>query len=683
MKKMILSALRAGAVTAGTVTAALAAPQQTTIDVSGIESPALVLGEVTVTAQRLGTLPARSVLTSVDIAGAELLARQNVDYAWELLGRMPGVMLTDFNQGTTSGKFSLRAFNGEGEVNAVKLLIDGVPANSNDGNMPYIDVVFPLDIAAIEVVRGTNDPRHGLHNIAGNANIVTRTGGDYMEARLGYGGRDAIDAQAAVGHESDAFAQNYFAAWRRTDGYRDHAESRRYTVAGKWFANLADGRHRLGLIARHYHNEAAEPGYLTLAGSRSDPKQSYAFSATDGGDRDIDTLSLHLELGLAAGLDGSLKVYRNRFDDQRFVKFSAGVSQQERVTDELHWGVLGALTWRPAVQALHALELEWGFDAEWQDNESRRYLTLERVRQSTTRDQKFDLDMRGTYLQAVIQPVEALRFVPAYRIDHVGGSFTNNLGNATYDVNDYGTIRQPKLSAVMALAPGYSIYGNWGRTFQIGVTAAAYKITPRVTDLGPSMNEGWEFGLKFAPRPWLNGRIAWWRQTASNEVRRRLNDPSGDSDNIGKTRRQGLDLQVNLSPHESLDLWLAWAWQDSKILVPDPAAPASLGREIDHVPHHVFSAGIEWQATEALRFSAGLNGQSDYWLERNNVTPKYGDSFNLQFGAAWRVNPQLEVEFQAKNVTDDYYEYAWWDGVQSLHSPADGRAIYGAVKLTF
>lgn len=121
--------------------------------------------------------------------------------------------------------------------------------------------------------------------------------------------------------------------------------------------------------------------------------------------------------------------------------------------------------------------------------------------------------------------------------------------------------------------------------------------------------------------------VAFPLDVAAIEVVRGTNDPSGDSDNIGRTRRQGLGLQVNLSPGHSLDVWPGCAWQDSKILAPDPAAPAGLGREIDHEPHRVFSAGVQWQATEALRISAGLHGQSDYWLERNKVTPKYGDSF--------------------------------------------------------
>ncbi len=147
---------------------------------------AFTVGEIVVSAGRMAG-SSDNVLTSVDRLGGDIAQRANANYAWELVGRLPGVLVTNFNQGGVSGKFSLRGFNGEGEINAVKLTIDGVPSNSNDGNMPFIDAVFPLDIAEIEVVRGTSDPRHGLHAIAGSAEIRTRIGGSYADARASVG----------------------------------------------------------------------------------------------------------------------------------------------------------------------------------------------------------------------------------------------------------------------------------------------------------------------------------------------------------------------------------------------------------------------------------------------------------------------------------------------------------------
>ena len=38
---------------------------------------------------------------------------------------------------------------------------------------------------------------------------------------------------------------------------------------------------------------------------------------------------------------------------------------------------------------------------------------------------------------------------------------------------------------------------------------------------------------------------------------------------------------------------------------------------------------------------------------------------------------------QLKNLTNDHYEYVWYDGTQRLHAPADPRSLFGAVRLNF
>lgn len=93
----------------------------------------LTLGTVNVSASASGPLSARNVFSSVDILGADVLANEHVDYSWELMSKAPGVQVTQFKQGTDAGRFSFRGFNGEGRVNAVKLLIDGIPSNDNAG----------------------------------------------------------------------------------------------------------------------------------------------------------------------------------------------------------------------------------------------------------------------------------------------------------------------------------------------------------------------------------------------------------------------------------------------------------------------------------------------------------------------------------------------------------------------
>lgn len=642
-----------------------------------------VLGSVTVQAQQAGKLSTKNLLTSVDVLGADRIEDKDVRNVWQLFGQMPGVLLTDFNQGTTSGKFSFRAFNGEGEINAVKLLIDGIPSNSNDGNMPFLDAIFPLEIASIETVRGTNDPRYGLNNIAGNASIHTLTGGNYAKGRVGYGSFNTLGTEAAAGIDNGTFSQNYFFGYRKSQGYRDHSDSDKVTVSGKWFYGPEDGSFRVGLMARYYSGNAQEPGYLTQADAHAHPTMSYAFNQTDEGTREMGQYSLHFDAELTPTLSWSNKAYLNTFRDRRWITFSAGVSQQERFTDEQQLGASSALTYRPRIGWLRDFALEGGLDMELQSNRSLRYNTVSQVRVKQTRDQDFDFDVYGAYVQAVIKPTDVLKLVPGYRVDIIRGSFTNQLTGQQYAINDYGTIGQPKISAVYTLADGYSLYGNWGRTFQAGVGAGAYKIPPRTADLAPSINDGWELGLKFSPRSWLEGRVAYWEQLASHEVRRKLNDPLGDFDNLGKTKRRGVDVQANLRPDSRLNFWVAYSYQMARITDPGPADSATQGNQIDHIPNHLVSGGIDYQATPELRLSVWGNAQSSYYLEKTNSTGKFGAYALLNLGLGYKINKSVTADVQLKNVTNRYYEYVWYDGTQSLHSPGARRSLFASLTVSY
>jgi iron complex outermembrane receptor protein len=637
------------------------------------------IGEVVVTARSMAR-STETILTSVDILGGDIAQRQSVDNAWELFARLPGVVLTDFNQGTTSGRFSIRGFNGEGEINAVKLMIDGIPSNDNAGGMTGIDMVSPLDIAGIELVRGTSDPRWGLNNIAGNANILTRIGGNYLDARLIGGAFGTVDGQVSAGLERGGFSQNYLVGYRRTDAYRDHADLDRLNLAGKWFYDF--GSTRLGAIVRYSTATAEEPGYLTDADAYTHRTRSYAVSATDGGKRRIGQYSLNLDSDLADTLALSAKGYANSLNDDRYVRFSASVPQQRRLTEEWQYGATAALHYHPQVDFLRGLMVEAGGDVQVQDNTSLRWLTDRRTLTRQTRDQDFGLTVYGGYLQAVIEPTDWLKITPAWRLDRVAGDFANRLAGTTAPINAYGTISQPKLSVAITPVTGVTAYANYGRTFQIGAGSGAYLVPPRTTDVAPSINEGYEAGIKLTRGRWLEARVALWQQTASGELKRRLNDPSGDVDNLGRTRRRGIDLQLDLKPVRTVALWGSYSHQTARIVTPDPATPSQAGNAIDHVPQNVLSGGLDVTPDPKVRLSLWGNGQSSYELDPANTQGRYGDYVVLNAEVAYKLTPRIEISAQLKNLANARYEYVWYDGTQRLHAPADPRSLFGAVRLT-
>jgi iron complex outermembrane receptor protein len=370
--------------------------------------------------------------------------------------------------------------------------------------------------------------------------------------------------------------------------------------------------------------------------------------------------------------------YANDLGDDRYVRFSATVPQQRRLTDERQYGTVARVTWRAA----DWLTAEAGGDVQWQHNRSRRWTTAARVLTAANRDQAFDLTVGGGYLQAVLTPVRWLTVTPGWRLDRVGGSFVNRLTGVGYRVNDYGTISQPKLSVAVTPVAGITASGNYGRTFQIGAGSGAYVVPPRVRDLDASINTGWEAGVKLAHGGWFSARAAVWQQVASGELRRRLNDPAGEFDNLGRTRRRGLDLEASVRPVAGLSGWASWSHQRAVVRVPDPATPALAGRSIDHVPADVYTAGVEWTpAGRPWRVSLWGNGQSAYQLDPANTQGRFGGYVNVTAEVGWALTRQVELSAQVRNLANDRYEYVWYDGVQRLHAPADPRALFGAVRV--
>ncbi|XLX41984.1 TonB-dependent receptor plug domain-containing protein [Ectopseudomonas mendocina] len=116
------------------VMTALVAPQ---IHAASSGNSTVSLGSVYVTPDATGTLRTDSILTSVDIMGSDKMEDKTVMNSWELVGQMPGIQLTETRMGAESGKVTFRAFNGEGYINGIKTLIDGMPSNVNSGNQGF------------------------------------------------------------------------------------------------------------------------------------------------------------------------------------------------------------------------------------------------------------------------------------------------------------------------------------------------------------------------------------------------------------------------------------------------------------------------------------------------------------------------------------------------------------------
>ncbi len=265
-------------------------------------------------------------------------------------GTVRGVYHANFNQGIVSGEVGIRGFNSESDVASTKLVVDGIPTNLNSG-LGEFNSLFPLEIERVEIVRGTNDPRYGLFNLAGNVGVTTREGGAYVATRALGGSFGTREVQGVVAREhalgkdgaAGTLAQTWFGGWREGDGWRANSALARRAGSGKLFWTSPGARTRVGVIARVHALDTDAPGYLTAAEARATPRLSPAFSSADGGTVDTRQLSAHVEARPTPTLAWSARAYDQRFERVRWVRFTAGGAQQERVKDERQWGAITEL----------------------------------------------------------------------------------------------------------------------------------------------------------------------------------------------------------------------------------------------------------------------------------------------------------------------------------------------------
>lgn len=649
----------------------------------------IILGEIPVTAQGRGALLSNSILTSVDVLGGDQIQDKNVMNSWELVGQMPGIQLTETRQGAESGKATFRAFNGEGYINGIKVLIDGIPSNVNSGNQRFIDMIFPLEIDYIEVVRGTNDPRYGLHNIGGNINLGTRQGGNYVESRLTYGSYNTREAQVVLGREADGFSQNYFFAKQDSDGYRDHAHSEKYSAGAKWFLSSANGDIKTGLVVRAYSHKAEEAGFLTAAEMAMDRRQSPVKNANDGDDRDMGHISAHLDWQITPETFFSNKLYFNSYQDDRRVTFTSyevgNAPRQRRLWDEDQIGYLGTLTWNTSEKVI----LEGGVNIEQQDNRYRRtrynyanptsFDTPARVQNDDT----YSLNNFGAYVQAIFKPTESFKIVPGFRVDRFSGNTRINTTGETASLQNYGWIQQPKLSVVYSPTKDISVYSNWGRTFQIltGSTAPAYLIPGQAT-YAPSVNTGKEVGIKFKPVQQAEMRMSVWQQDATDEV---ANMPStGTTVGLGQTRRRGLDFQVSGHATDKLNIWFSHSLQEAKVISAFTGSGVSLaGKEVFSTPRYITNLGADYRVSDSWRFGVQGRAQGDYYIDEENAAGKFGGFMLWDANMSYTLSKNVSIDVQLKNLANRKYEYVWYDNffwptgsAQPMYSSGPGRAAY-------
>jgi vitamin B12 transporter len=207
----------------------------------------VLLSPIVVTATRY-PIPAASAAATITVLSGDALRSQGIATVADALRLVPGAAVVA--TGSFGGQTSL--FLRGGESDYVKVLIDGVPQNQPGGFFDFANLGTE-DVERIEIVRGPVSVLYGSDAVTGVVHIITRSGGDHLAARVGFGGggygTEWGDASLSGGGATIQFAVS--GAHRTTSGIYEFNNDYRRELASGQLRLRPDARTQASLIARY------------------------------------------------------------------------------------------------------------------------------------------------------------------------------------------------------------------------------------------------------------------------------------------------------------------------------------------------------------------------------------------------------------------------------------------------
>jgi len=231
----------------------------------------------------------------IELIDLDEFRKRNVSSLADILRVSPGIWATS-PSGDENVFFSSRGSNLDAtnyDANGIKLLQDGLPVTTADGNN-HNRVIDPLSARYAVVARGANAMRYGASTLGGAINFVSvtardGTGLDLMLNGGSFGqllGRFTVAEKfGAEDNQYDALATLEVKQW---DGYREHNEQTRvgiYANAGWQVSDDLETR----IYATWLNNDQELPGVLTREQMREDPNQAEAAAVSGNYQINVDT----------------------------------------------------------------------------------------------------------------------------------------------------------------------------------------------------------------------------------------------------------------------------------------------------------------------------------------------------------------------------------------------------------
>ena len=592
--------------------------------------------------------------------------------AYDLLRLAAGIDVHQQGQGPGfASDASVRGFSSDHSTD-IALWVDGVPNNEpvNGHAEGYNDwnLMFPAAIEDMDVIKGPTSALYGNFAFSGIVNVRTleRMQGSRLWLEPGSYGR--VEGGLLTGFDHGADGGVFGIRGVREDGWRPHSgydlgQAHARVVHALSASTTLDAGMEL------YATGWDSPGFLTDSEFQ---QRSYAIvqDPTDGGfkRRAQERVSLRVLAGPSVLWRTTAYATQGRW--QLFLTIppepgsGEGSGRQTEEEDRRYgFGATTALSWY-----LPRSEITVGAETRWDHSSYENWLTTHRTRDSA----QTLVSARQLYGAVFLQSTTDLGH--HFRVS-VGGRYdvedTRSTPDSGVTSSQAHGIPSPKFGALYHLPKIGDLYANVSRGFR--------QMDGVISDPNLPFITAWNYetGLKIDARD-VNASIAVFRMDVSNE--QTFNPITTTSTSGGKSRRQGVELELLARPTPAVSFSADWTFTDARYrqLITEDGDTLNGARVFNTAKYggvlavEVTPITIPWH----FRLTTNVVGPYTPFDEPGVELPAYG---LLHLNVGTQIG-RAELLLGVRNVLNRAYPELRAGG---FVTPGQPRTVFGSLRYVF
>jgi iron complex outermembrane receptor protein len=646
--------------------------------------------------------------------------------AWEprlladALATQPGISMYDDLGTPFKVNLSTRGFNVGPVVGlppGVSVFLDGVRQNEPDAAQVNFDLLPMEHIQRVELLSGSGSLL-GPNSLGGAVNLITRRGSGPLEAEaeISGGSFGTYSGEGSIGGVTGGGWDYYIAGgYENEDGWREATGAENLNG----FLNVGRRGPQRGISFQAFGAEsrAETAGSLPESIFNSSPRTNF----TAGDFEDLNQLQASLNGYAAFGRSrGAVTAYVRRTRAERFNVNQAPDDNVRSFTANRTIG--GNLDWRwttPRPNGSFSLRL--GLDGA----ANQVHIELLEEDPINPSDQTLTTDVRSPSYDIAGYALADLRLGNAtisggVRYDYIHVPFEDELDPTADTTNNFSRL-SPRAGLSLEVGPGASVYGSVGQSFRAPAIlelacadeTAACPLPFALGDdppLDPVVATTFELGGQIVRGPAIVSASV-YRTNVRDDISFIQSETAvfeGFFDNIGDTRREGVELGVQVLPVDELSLYANYAFtratfrdaaeifsiRADEAFVGSPLAgenDVAEGDRLPLVPDHQVKFGGLLNLESGLQLGVDGRYTGKQWFrgdEANETAPLDGYFLtNLRVGfsrARWEISAVVSNVFDShRPIFGTFNENRNTGALERFLTPLNARSFKLVIRRSF